>query len=594
MPNSKHNFWLTKKWILAAILIIGVIWFLLPHKAHGYGYDWDIPNYDTAITINDDSSLSITETLTIDYTREEHRGPIRFIPLKYHDKFNNAFNLRFELIGVTDEKGTPLEYSSWNEGDYFKIRVGNENIWIDEIATYVFRYKVSRAMLFQFKDHDELYWNATGDEWDVPILSATASITYPATIPAKDVKATCFTGSYGDTNQACTFNPTGNKIEYATTAGLDAFEGLTIATSLPKGYVTPPPLTNQLFWFFTDNWPYLLPVFTFIFLYYLWYTRGKDPKTNRDTIMPIYTPPDGLTPSEVGTLIDEHADMRDISATIIDMAVRGYLKIVEISKKKLIFEAKDYEFIKLKEFKSTELKDHETKTMEALFGTAKSVKLSTLKYKFYKDIPGIKDAIYKTLIKDGYFPTDPENIRTMYYAIGGGLLGFTFFFGGALVGWSLGIPIGIALSGIVILAFAKFMPAKTKKGVEEYYKVLGLEEFIKTAETDRIKFQEKENVFEKLLPYAMALNIADKWSDAFKDIYKKAPDWYESSNPNFINSFNSYHLYSMLNGLNSSMQSTLAASPRSSGSGGAWSGGSGFGGGGFSGGGFGGGGGSSW
>ena len=126
-------------------------------------------------------------------------------------------------------------------------------------------------MLFDFEDHDELYWNATGDEWDVPILNATASVTYPSAIPAKDVRATCFTGSYGDTNQDCTFTSTGNTIQYATNGGLDAFEGLTIATSLPKSYVTPPPVINQLFWFFTDNLPYLLPVFTFILFYYLWF-----------------------------------------------------------------------------------------------------------------------------------------------------------------------------------------------------------------------------------------------------------------------------------------------------------------------------------
>lgn len=593
MPHSKIHFRLTKKWLIAAVLIIGLIWFLLPHKAHAYGYDWDVQSYDTSIIINSDSTLSVTETLKIDYSREQHRGPIRFIPLKYHDKFGNAFNLRFQFHDVTDQLGKSYEYTTWNEGDYFKIRVGNENVWLNSVETYVFKYTVSRAMLFDFADHDELYWNATGDEWDVPILNATAQITYPEDIPQDQVKATCFTGGYGATEQACTSTVSGRTITYSTTGSLSAFEGLTIAASLPKGYITPPPFIEQLGWFVADNWAYLLPLFTFALLYFLWYTRGKDPKTNRDTIMPIYTPPDSLTPAEVGTLIDEHADMRDLSSTIIDMAVRGYIKIIEITKKKLIFTDKDYEFERLND-SLTGLKDHEQKTMEALFGTKKSVKLSSLKYEFYKDIPGIKTALYDTLISDGYFPGNPENTRNWYYGLGGVLLFLPIFFGGAFIDWSISIPIGIGLSGLVVLLFAKYMPAKTKKGVEEYYKVLGLEEFIRTAETDRIKFQEKENIFEKLLPYAMALNIADKWSKSFEGIYKNAPDWYQSSDPNFINSFNAMHLYSVLNSLNSNMSQTLTAAPRSSGSGGAWSGGSGFSGGGFSGGGFGGGGGSSW
>jgi len=124
-----------------------------------------------------------------------------------------------------------------------------------------------------------------------------------------------------------------------------------------------------------------------------------------------------------------------------------------------------------------------------------------------------------------------------------------------------------------------------------YYTILGLEEFISTAEADRIKFQEKENIFMELLPYAMAFKVADKWSKAFKELNK--PDWFESNDPNF-STFNAYYFISSINNLSSNMNETLKASPRSSGSGGSWSGGSGFGGGGFSGGGFGGGGGGSW
>ena len=137
------------------------------------------------------------------------------------------------------------------------------------------------------------------------------------------------------------------------------------------------------------------------------------------------------------------------------------------------------------------------------------------------------------------------------------------------------------------------MPAKTKKGAEAKWQVLGLEEFIRTAETDRIKFQEKENIFQKLLPYAMALGLAEKWTTAFKDIIKTPPNWYQSSDPNFMNGFNTMYLYHSLNSMTTTANTVMTSSPRSSSSG-SWSGSSGFGGGGFSGGGFGGGGGGSW
>ena len=153
--------------------------------------------------------------------------------------------------------------------------------------------------------------------------------------------------------------------------------------------------------------------------------------------------------------------------------------------------------------------------------------------------------------------------------------------------YSFSVFAGVVISAILIMIFGRYMPAKTKKGAETYIKILGLKEYINTAEKDRLKFQEKENIFEKLLPYAMTLGIADKWTKAFEGIYKTPPSWYQSNNPNFLNNFSTLYFFNSLNGLSSSMESAFQSSPRSSGSG--FSSG-----GGFSGGGGGGGGGSGW
>ena len=288
-------------------------------------------------------------------------------------------------------------------------------------------------------------------------------------------------------------------------------------------------------------------------------------------------------------------DSNDISATIVDMAVRGYLKIKEIKKKKILFgDDYDYEFTKLKEFQNaSELHSHEKKTLDAIFQSGDTVKMSDLKNKFYLKLDGIINATYDRLVSEKYFPRNPDTTRKAYAGTGATLLFLPIVFLGAFVEGLIALPIAVAASGIIILAFANIMPAKTKKGVEMYYTILGLEEFINTAEKDRIKWQEKENIFMKLLPYAMAFRIADKWSKAFEG-FNKTPNWFESNDPDFVNNFNTFYFVNRLTSMSNSMAVTMRTAPRSSGSGGSWSGGSGFSGGGFSGGGFGGGRGGSW
>jgi uncharacterized membrane protein len=583
-------------------LIFGVILTALilftPNKTHAYGYNWDISSFDTEITVQENGTLHIKETIIADYSREKHHGIFRTIPVEYGDATGNKLKLRYKINSVTDEKGNDWWYEESRTGEYVKIKAGDPDKYQNNLTTFIIDYEIVRAVSHQFDDHDEIYWNSTGDEWEVPIKKASTTIHFPNKVNSDDLRATCYTGKYGSSEQECSSTITGNTISYKTFEGLNSREGLTIVAGFPKGIVQPPTSTQQVIWFLTDNWPYALPVLTFIILYYLWATRGKDPKINRDTVMPIYKPPKGITPSEAGTLIDERVDMHDITAVIVDMAVRGYIKIIETTEKKLLFDTKEYTFEKLKDFQDDpELQEHERKTLKAIFGTGTTTKtkLSELKNKFYQDLPGIRSAIYEQLVSKKYFPRNPDKTRKLYSSIGSALIFLPIFAFGLFFGFTLSIafPIGIALSGVIILIFSRYMPAKTKKGVEIYYKILGLEEFINTAEKDRIKFQEKENIFMQLLPFAMAFNLADKWSKAFEGLLKTPPDWYQSSDPNFATNFNTFYFISTLNHMSQDMSTAMASRPRSSGSGGAWSGGSGFSGG-FSGGGFGGGGGGSW
>lgn len=561
---------------------------LFPVQVLAYGWSWDIPNFDVQIKVQNDGKLLVTETITADFSREESRGILRPIPIYYRDDFGNNLKLRLKIVSIQNEKGLPWKYEETRDGEYLRLKVGDPNIYLKEPATYVITYEVERAILF-FDDHDEIYWSATGTESEVPTLKATATVTFPDTVKKEDLRATCYTGSFGSTQQDCSYTITGNTISYQANSELSAYEGLTIAAKFPKNVVQQPSVLQSVAWFLIDNWGYGIPILTFGIIYYLWHSRGRDPATNRDTIMPIYKAPEDLSPAEAGVIIDERVDMRDISSTIIDLAVRGYLKIIETKSKVLFFNKTDYTFEKLKNYLvDTTLKKHEKNVLDAIFNGGMTRNLSDLKNEFYRDLPRIKDAIYDETVRKKYFSHSPEKTRELYRTIGIVMIGASLFGIGFFLEISISIAIGLAISGLIVLIFSKFMPAKTKKGVEKYYEVKGLEEFIKTAEKDRLKFQEQENIFEKLLPYAMAFDIAEKWSKAFEGILKTPPSWYQSSDPGFLTGFTTYHFLSNLNSLSSSMNSTFQSSPRGSGMG-AWGGGSGFSGG-FSGGGFGGGG----
>lgn len=314
-------------------------------------------------------------------------------------------------------------------------------------------------------------------------------------------------------------------------------------------------------------------------------------------IMVRYDPPQGLTPAEVGTVIDERVDLTDITSSIIDLAVRGYIRIEEHETKQLLFfKKKDYHLVRLNDDYSR-LKPHERELLTSLFkyghkrlDGAFEVKTSELKEKFYTRIPKIKEKIYNSLVKGKMFPRSPDAVRRSYGAWGGALI----FIGGALMMFSgfsyFAEAVFIAAAGVVVLIFARHMPAKTRQGAAAALHSKGFQEFVRRAEKDRIERMAKDDptIFDRLLPYAMALGVGDRWAEAFEGIYREPSSWYAASGG--MNTFSTALLVSSLGDAMGSIGKAMTSAPRSSGG----SGGSGFGGGGFSGGGFGGGGGGGW
>ena len=585
---------LSKRIFSASFIAITAVLFLT-QSAFAYT-PWYIKSFDQTVKIQENGTFHVTEKVVADFSDDPHHGIFRTIPTNYKDQYGNPLNLRFKLISVTDENGKPHPIASqgrnW-EGDWdqYRIQIGDANIYLDEVTTYIITYEISRAVGY-FKDHDEIYWNLF-TEWDVPVVESSSTVILPKDSAEKDQKVACFTGAYYDTASECTAEITDSKTyTFKSLRELGAGEGFTIVAGFSKGIVTPPTTFQQILWFIFDNWALLIPMAVFLFLFLKWWYTGRDPKT-RDTIIPQYKAPEGLTPTEVGTIIDENVDIKDITTVIVDFAVRGFIKIKEISEKKMMFfDSTDYELVLLKDYKTEKgIQSHETKILDAIFEGSPSIKISDLKLKFYKHIKGIKDEIYENLTKGGYFSGNPEKIRGMYLGIGIAITVISFMFmGGIVVFMGLTFALVLPVCGVLFIIFSKFMPRKTLKGADAYVYIKGLEEYITTAEKDRIKFQEKENLFfEKLLPYAMVLGLSEKWAHAFKDIIKEQPKWFEGQ----MDTFNTVYLVDRLNHFSTQTNTAFASSPRSSGGSSAWGGGSGFSGG-FSGGGFGGGGGGGW
>ncbi len=540
-----------------------------------------ITNFAGEIKINIDSSISVKEIIAYDFGNNQKHGIFRFIPIKYKARGGN-FNLRISNIKVTDENGAAYNFSVSYPGNNVEVKIGDADKYVSGEKNYVISYIIRRAVNY-FPDHDELYWNFTGDKWQIPIESASVRLILPENAN-QNLQTKCFEGILGSTDE-CETIAKENTIEYKSTFSYNPGQGMTIVAGWPKG-VTPEPTAIQKFLdIIRDNWTLFAPVIIFALMFCLWWKRGRDPK-GRGTIIAQYEPPDGLAPAEIGTMLDGSADNKDVSATIIDLAVRGFLRIKRTEKEGFLgTTSAEYTFIKTKD---EELEQNfEKEVMRGIFGNDKEKKLSDLENKFYKTLAEVKSQLYKKITEKGYYVSNPSNTRGLWIAAA--IITGTFLsvlFASIQGGW--GVFSGI-ISGVIILVFGWLMPAVTAKGAILKENILGFKDFLSVTEKDRLKFhnapEKSPEIFEKLLPYAMVLRVEKEWAKQFEGIYNQQPDWYEDSSGRM---FNAIILSSMVSDFSSAATMAMASQPSS-----ASGGGSGFSGGG-GGGGFGGGGGGSW
>jgi uncharacterized membrane protein len=544
-----------------------------------------ISNYVDTIHVGDDGSARITEQITFVFTGP-YQGVYRNIPLDYPGPNGSNYSLFIKVESITDDRGTKLNYEKKTSGGYLKLKIYVPGA-TDATRTVNVEYTVENATKF-FDDHDEFYWNVTGNEWPVHIDAASATVFFPANTSGS-LRAQSFYGVYGSSDKARS-SVEGPSASFETPGPLPMRGGLTVDVYIPKGLLHEPSALAKAGRFLRSNPILSLPLWAFAVMFGLWWIKGRDPDPGR-SVAPMYAPPDKMGPAEVGTLVDDSTNPRDITAVLVDMAVRGYIKIVEVQHKGLLFSSKDYELHLLKPREQwSDLTDYERAMLDRIFSMSGNMtRVSELRNHFYTVLPLMKSEIMGALKSKGMYAVDPDSaaglwvlgalaVALPYVAVQ--VLKLTDFTN------SMGVTILCGIIAVVIIViFGKQLSATSLQGARTRVEILGFQEFMNRVDSDRLK-RMPPDTFEKFLPYAMALGVEHRWAKAFEGIIQNPPTWYQGD----WTTFNTFYFVNSLGSMTQQTSAAFVSAPRASSSSSGWSGG-GFSSGGFSGGGFGGGGG---
>jgi len=563
---------------------------------------WIITSFQSDITVGADASLDITEDIRVDFEGLQKHGIFRTIPLRY--RYDDARDRYYDLSvqSVTDgDRSVPYETSV--ESDNEVIRIGDPDVLVTGAQRYVIAYTVTGAMN-SFSDHDEVFWNVDGALWPVAKEKVAATVHVPA---GSYQRAACYQGAPGST-ETCEFSQSGSSVQYTSTRLLSSGEEMSVVAALQKGAVSvPAPMLEERLREFPQDAFDINPTTVGLSLLVLiagiglvawnWWAHGRDREyltqyylTNdprehgaqvfaHEPVAVEFEPPQKMRPAELGLILDETADPKDVTATVVDLAVRGFMTIAEMPGQK------DWTFT-WKGQDSRVLMPYEQTILGGLFAGRTQVKLSELKGTFAPTLRSAESQIYADAVSRRLFATSPRQARAAWGCAGIGVVivgcALAVVLGLAL-GWGL-IGAAVAITGIMLTVSFPFMPQRTAAGRELMQHTLGFRLYMTTAERYRQQFAAKASIFTELLPYAIVFGCVSLWAKAFEGIDTSATNgWYSGAGP-----FQAALLASSLESMNSSISNAISYTPPSSGSS------SGFGGGGFSGGGGGGGGGGSW
>ncbi|MEX0984801.1 MAG: DUF2207 domain-containing protein [Actinomycetota bacterium] len=569
-----------------------------------------IRSFTVLITVRPDGSMVVTETIDYDFGSQERHGIFRDIPTRarFDDVYDRVTPISDVTVTATAAPGD-AEVSE-EPGGITRIRIGDPDSVVTGPHVYTITYRVDGAMN-AFEDHDELYWNATGDEWEAPMHDVSVRVVMPGQIG----RVACFQGWDRSTEPCRRAVIDGDTARFMSGRLLGPGEGLTFVLSVDKGVVTSPvPILDER-WAFGRAFAVsgasigltagvLALAGAGLFGAYIRVGRdrrfrgsvidqtlgsasGEDelvPFGEGDVAAPVeFAPPEELRPGHLGLLVEERVHTRHVTATLVDLAARGHVHINELDRGFL--RKPDWELVQ-GALPDPDAPRFEHLLLDGLFEARSSVRVSELRDTFAERLQKVKDALAADGMRRGWFAEAPDKVRgrwagraTLLILVGAGLTyvlaRYTHL---AIAG------LAVVLAGIALAALAGRMPARTAKGTALTRRVRGFRTVIETADRYVARWAEEENVFTRYLGYAVLFGVTDKWAKAFADIGIEAEvaGFYTGTRPFVAADFSE-----SIDGFAVTAGGTLASTPSSSGS-------SGFSGGGSSGGGGGGGGGGSW
>ncbi|AQP45029.1 DUF2207 domain-containing protein [Tessaracoccus flavus] len=597
--------------LAALLLALMTVWAVsLPAAAEDSA---PISRYHVDVNLTEQGVAQIRIDMVMDFSVVAGRGPILTFPLRQADGANPDENYVFDYSNFTVSSPTGANANAVQErdGDLMAIRVGREDIVNRQPHNYVISYDVTG---FIVSDHptsglDEFNWDAIGPGWRSRFSDVRVTVTGPAAIE----QTACFHGP--DTRTPCESSQSGNTAEFSV-ASLNPRERMQVVAGFPaltfggveqqkERRVTAAnafeltPTTGAL------TGAGLVAALAGVFAIrrrharddvYLGLTPGLLPaagetanigqQSGKYPVTVQFHPPKGATPGEIGTLMDTTADNIDVSATIVDLAVRHYLRIRSDGKNEFVLEALGKP--------TNELAPYEKRLLADIFqGAHTRTSRQLRKAKFAEVLPNARTGLYQAVVDKGWFKSNPTTAQLVPMMLGGliiaaGVMATLFL---AQFGWGLvGIP--LAVLGIGLIAISGKFRKRTARGSAYLAQAKGFELYLRTAEKETLQFEEGEDIFSKYLPYAMVFGVADRWTTLFaqlgeQGLYRADTSWYVGADL-----MHGFYFANAMNNLTHSMSDAMNAA-RMDGVSAATAGSSGFSG--FSGGGgFGGGGGGSW
>jgi uncharacterized membrane protein len=553
--------------------VVALLFFLVFCKYVEAQKDFTIKHYHINLKINKNASLDITENLDVHFLQSRHEI-IRSIPCQYSleklpagiEKAERQMHANgYTRIFIENVKVPGHKFSTSKSGEFENIKIGSTDKYVEGDQHYVIKYTILNAINF-FKNHSELYFNLIGTQWATTIDSVDFKVELPQALSDTPYYFVA-TGILGSKENNTVSSWQWNKILYGhTTQKLNPYEGFTIGISFPKGFLIKPNYTLRGIWWL------FLPIFVFIGMYLIWKKWGKDEKV---TVQAEYYPPENVSPGVSGYIIDDKLNQRDLTALVPYWGAGGYLRVNEIEKNSLlgVIKTKDYEFIKLKDLPEF-VPQFEKTLFGGIFATSDKVKLSDLKNVLFATMNKAKSQLEIEINKEDYYVMFSKSMGCIFPFLG--ILAAAIGFFALVDDWQEKLWLGISLivSGIILVSFGVFMNKKTKKGTLLYQKLLGFKEFIKTVEKERLEefLKQDENYFDKVLPYAIVFDMADKWKDKLKGLDMPPPKWYSGYYTG--NNFNTLMFMNSLDHSMNEMTHTFYSVPSSIGkSGGRFSGG---------------------